>query len=170
MASSQSLPECPQTISSSHCGDDSVDDSLSALSTILASQDEERQRIRYVLSEEPQPPSPIGSTCIPTEFSQHTASSALSSLESSQFPDSIPDSGSHIAEALSSTFFVPESSPSLLASRAQSALPSHSVSSPLALSDVTELTPIPVVLVRDATTRSFIHFHGNTSGSGSARR
>ena len=135
-------------MSSSHYGDDSVDNSLSALSTILATHDEEQQRIHYVLSEEPQPPSPIGSTCIPTEFSQHTASSALSLLGSSQFPDSIPDSGSHIAESLSSTFFVSESSPPLLASRVQSALPSHSVSSPLALSDVTEITPILVVLVR----------------------
>ena len=147
----------------------SVDDSLSAISTILASQEEEPERIHYVLSEEPELPSPIDSTRTPTNLSEYAASSVLSSLDSSQFLETVPDSyapSRGTGQAFSSAFLVLEYSPPLVASPTPFALPGTRVITPY--SDVTESTSIPSV--RDTTPRSFIHFHGKTAGSGSARR
>ena len=156
-------------MSSSLSGNVDVDHSLSAISTILASQDKEGPRIRYVLSETPGSPSPILSTDSPTEFSGHSVGSVLSTLDSSQFLNTIPNSNSHgICEPFSTTFPVPEFSPLLLASQPLFAMPSHPVIPPLTSSYATESTPIPCV--RDSSICSFIHFHGKPVGTGSVRR
>ena len=147
----------------------SVDDPLSAISTILACQEEGPERIRYVLSEEPEPPFPIDSTRTPTDFSEYAGSSVLSSLDSSQFLETVPDSyapGRGTGLAFSSALSVPESSPPLLASRTPFAPPGTRVIS--VYSDATESNSISTV--RDTSIQSFIHFHGKTARSDSARR
>ncbi|KAG0133668.1 hypothetical protein HOY82DRAFT_538062 [Tuber indicum] len=117
LASYPCLPWLLRTRSSSVSRNASSDNSPSEISTILASQDEERQRIRHVLSEVPEPRSLILSIGPSTEFTGLTLDSGLSSLDRSQFLDTIADSGSHgISEPFFSTFSLPESSPPLQAS------------------------------------------------------
>jgi len=165
LASSQYLPHASDQISHSVSGYHSGDDSLSPRLSIPASRAEDHQRLEGSPASER--PSPILSRR--TRCSSPTASSVLTSFDSSFFLETVPDSYENTdRQASLSAYSVLPSSPPFR--RSFVPIP------PTPLTESQDTSPPNTTdntssgLIREPATRSFIHFHGATSGTGSARR
>ena len=122
------------------------------------------QRVSNLRSYEPSSPA----RSMPAQFSQQSSSSVSSSVDSAFSLNSIPDSDqNNNYQPSSSTLSVPQSSPPLQ--------PTILCLSPTPTNDIRSSSPpgvidnTPIQSVRESTTRSFIHFHGDTAGNRSAR-